>query len=200
MIDEVACLSQIAKGNEKALRDLYENYSVNAYNTIISYTQDAEDAEEILQDVFITIHNSAAKFNFKSKIGTWIYRISVNKSLDFLRKKNAEKRKGIFTSLYKKDSGEIKIDSPDFNHPGVKMENKEDAQYLFKVIETLPEKQKTAFILTQIEDLPYKEAAKVMDVSSKAIESLVQRAKINLRKGLVVYFPNRGNYKKNTSK
>ena len=169
-------LKEIAGGSEAALQELYGRYSVKAYNTIISYTQNVEDAEEVLQDVFINVYTSASKFQFNSSVSTWIYRISVNKSLDFLRKKNSNKRKGFFTSLYHKDSSEIKFDTPDFVHPGVKLENKENAAFLFKVIDTLPDNQKT----------------EIMKVSRKAVESLVQRAKANLRKGLEEYFPERG--------
>jgi len=185
-------LKEIADGSETALQELYGRYSVRAYNTIISYTQNVEDAEEVLQDVFINVFTSASKFQFNSSVSTWIYRISVNKSLDFLRKKNSNKRKGFFTSLYHKDSNEIKFDTPDFVHPGVKLENKENAAYLFKVIDTLPDNQKTAFILTNVEGLPQQETAEIMKVSRKAVESLVQRAKANLRKGLEKYFPERG--------
>lgn len=185
-------LKEIAGGSEAALQELYGRYSVKAYNTIISYTQNVEDAEEVLQDVFINVYASASKFQFNSSVSTWIYRISVNKSLDFLRKKNSNKRKGFFTSLYHKDSNEIKFDTPDFVHPGVKLENKENAAYLFKVIDTLPDNQKTAFILTNVEGLPQQETAEIMKVSRKAVESLVQRAKANLRKGLEEYFPERG--------
>lgn len=192
-------LHAIAEGNETSLRSLYDRYSEKVFNTVISYTQNAEDAEEILQDVFVSIHHTAAKFQFNSSVSTWIYKITVNKSLDFLRRKNTDKRKGIFTSLYKKDSAEIKYDLLEFNHPGIKLENKEDAGFLFKVIDTLPNSQKTAFILTNIEDLSHQEAGDIMNASRKAVESLVQRAKANLRKGLEKYFPERGNHKRNTS-
>ncbi|MEM9680501.1 MAG: RNA polymerase sigma factor [Bacteroidota bacterium] len=193
MIHEKTCLKSVAKGDEKALEQLYNIYSVKVYNTALNYTKSAQDAEEILQDVFVIIYNTASKFKFSSSVSTWIYRITVNKSLDFLRKKNSQKRYGIFTSLYKKDSIEIGYESFDFVHPGVKLENKEDATFLYKAIDILSEHQKTAFILIQIEGLPHHEVAKVMGKSSKSVESLLGRAKQNLREELKKYFPERGN-------
>jgi RNA polymerase sigma factor (sigma-70 family) len=187
-----SCLQAIAQGSEAALEQLYGQYADRVYNTLISYTKNAEDAEELLQDVFVTIFNTASSFQFNSSVGTWIYRITVNKALDFLRKKNSQKRSGIFTSLYVKDSAEIKFESVDFEHPGVKLENKEDAKLLFRIIDTLTENQKTAFILTQIEGLPQKEVAEIMNQSRKAVESLLQRAKSNLKHELEKYFPERG--------
>lgn len=182
----------LSKGNELALRQLYGRYATKVYNTVLSYTKNEEDAEELLQDVFLTIYNSSQSYRSEAKVSTWIYRISVNKSLDFLRKKNSKKRFGIFASLYKKDSSEIKYESVDFIHPGVKLENQEDSKILFKVIDELSENQKTAFILTQIEDLPQQEVAEIMNITRKAVESLVQRAKSNLKKVLENRYPDRG--------
>lgn len=200
MTDEKSCLQAIAGGSEEALEQLYNRYFSRVYNTLLSYTKNAEDAEELLQDVFVTIFNTAYNFQFNSSISTWIYRITVNKSLDFLRKKKSQKRYGIFTSLYIKDSAEIKYESPDFVHPGVKMENQEDAKHLFRAIDQLSENQKTVFILTQIEGLPQQEVAEIMNQTRKAVESLLARAKANLRQELEKFFPERGINKKNTSR
>ncbi|MEQ8416649.1 MAG: RNA polymerase sigma factor [Imperialibacter sp.] len=200
MIDEKSCLQAIAQGSEAALEQLYNHYADRVYNTLISYTRNAEDAEELLQDVFVTIFNTASGFQFNSSVGTWVYRIAVNKSLDFLRKQNSQKRKGVFASLYVKDSAEIKYESADFVHPGIQLENRENAKLLFQAIDTLPESQKTAYILTQIEGLPQKEAAEIMNQSAKSVESLVQRAKSNLKNELEKYFPERGKTKNSTSK
>ena len=71
------------------------------------------------------------------------------------------------------------------------LENKENAKALFQVIDTLPDQQKTAFILSYMEDLPRKEVAAIMDTSLKSVESLLQRAKNNLRKKLKKLYPNR---------
>jgi len=188
MFDEKQCLQDIARGSEAALERLYNHYSDRVFNTLISYTKSYEDAEELLQDVFVTIYNTASGFQFNSSVSTWVYRIAVNKSLDFLRKKKSKKRFGIFTSLYMKDSAEIKYEPSDFVHPGVELENKENAKLLFQAIDTLVESQKTAYILTQVEGLAQKEVAEIMDKSQKSVESLVKRAKVNLKQELEKYF------------
>lgn len=140
-------------------------------------------AEDISQEVFITIYKSILSFNERSSLGTWIYRITVNKSLDHLRARNRRQR-GMVGQLFFPDSGEPAVDKPEFVHPGIQLERKEKAIYLFKAIETLPDNQKTVFVLAHIEDLPQKEIAEIMDISLKAVESLLQRAKGNLRKKL----------------
>ena len=152
------------------------------YNTALSYAQHVPDAEEITQDVFTNVFRSAAKFKGESEVSTWIYRITVNTSLNYLRRK---KRFGFLSG------GEPHLDTPDFEHPGVLLEQKENAKALFKVIDTLPDQQKTAFILSFVEELPRQEVADVMRVSLKAVESLLQRAKGNLRTKLEKVYPER---------
>jgi len=139
MQDENLWIKEITQGSETALKKLYDSYSTKVFNTVLSYTKNREDAEELLQDIFVTIYNSASTFRKDASVSTWIYRIAVNKSLDFLRKKNSQKRFGLFTSLYKKDSGELAIEQTDFIHPGIKIEQKEDARFLFQVIDTRTE-------------------------------------------------------------
>jgi RNA polymerase sigma-70 factor (ECF subfamily) len=80
------------------------------------------------------------------------------------------------------DNNEPQYELPDFNHPGVALEKKEDAARLFKAISQLPDSQKTAFTLHKLEDLSYKEVSEVMKTSVPAVESLMHRAKQNLRK------------------
>ena len=156
------------------------------YNTALGYLQNIEDAEEITQDVFLTIFNKANTFKGNAKVSTWIYRITVNKSLSLIQKRQRrpESHKEI------KDVHKI-----DFQHPGVLLEHQEKAQYLFSVIDTLVETQKTAFILSYVEGLPQKEVAEIMQTSVKSVESLLQRAKTNLKKKLISIYPE-GKHKK----
>ena len=74
------------------------------------------------------------------------------------------------------------MEIPDFNHPGVALDRKENAARLFKAIGQLPENQKIAFTLHKLEDLSYQEVSEVMGTSVAAVESLLHRAKQNLKK------------------
>lgn len=186
-------LKQLQQQHEPALNDLYVRYSTKVFNTAISYLQNQEDAEEVLQDVFVSLFEDARKFNFNSSVSTWIYRITVNKSLDYLRKRNSKKRTGIFVAMYKRETNEVIHHPTDFVHPGNTLENKEDAKLLFRAIDRLPETQKTAIILTKIEGLKQQECAEIMGITRKAVESLIQRAMVNLKKELTNQFPERGN-------
>jgi RNA polymerase sigma factor (sigma-70 family) len=155
---------------------LYEKYAKQVYNLALQYVQNANDAEEIAQDVFLAAHKSLEKFRNESNHGTWLYRITINRSLDFLKAKKRKKRFFWFTNELSEN------DSVEFNHPGVLIENQEETAFIFSCINELPDNQKTALILNKIEHLPIAEIAGIMEISAKAVESLIQRAKTNLSK------------------
>lgn len=170
-------------------QEIYETYKNKVFNTVLGYLQNTEDAEETTQDVFVEIHRSMRSFERKSSLNTWIYRIAVNKSLDFIKSKKRKKRFAFLSSLFD-DSGAIMHDRPDFHHPGVQLEQKENAALLFKAVDQLPENQKTAFILSKVEGLSYAEISEVMQLSISSVESLLFRAKQNLQKQLSDHFKN----------
>ncbi len=94
--------------------------------------------------------------------------------------------------LFHKDSGEISVDKAHFDHPGILMEKKENARLLFAAIDLLKDNQKTVFVLFHIEELSQKEIAEIMELTPKAVESLIQRAKAVLREKLGNYYNKRG--------
>ena len=162
------------------LSELYHLYSSLVYNVALQYTQNKQDAEEVTQDVFVKVNEKMAGFRNEAEIKTWIYRISINKSLDFLRAKKAVKRWSILSSKSIDDTKGVSGVS-DFNHPGVQLEQKEELAFLFACINQLNERQKTALILVRVEGMEMEEAAKIMELSYKGLESLLGRAKQNLK-------------------
>jgi RNA polymerase sigma-70 factor (ECF subfamily) len=104
--------------------------------------------------------------------------------LILLKPKRLKKRFGFITSLFKSESNEPVEDIANFNHPGVAAEDKEALQEVFGFINELPQNQRTAFILARLEDKSQKEIAEIMNMTIKAVESLLQRAKQSLQKKL----------------
>ena len=180
MLTHDQLLISIAKGDKIAFQKLYDLFSDKVYNTAISYVQNKQDAEEVTQDVFTRIFRYASSFKGNASVSTWVYKITVNTALNHIKRK----KRFSFMSL-------SPTEKSDFEHPGVILEQKENAKSLFKVIDTLPDNQKTAFILSFIEDLPRQEVADIMEISLKAVESLLQRAKKNLREKLEKMYPDR---------
>lgn len=166
---------KIANGDRKAFQRFYQLYKTNVYNTALGYMQNKEAAEEVTQDVFLSIFQKAGSFQGKAKVGTWVYRITVNRALNQLdRQKRRPTADEVIAEHHRVD----------FDHPGVLLEKKENARYLFAAIDSLADKQKTAFILSYVQGLPQQQVADVMETSLKSVESLLQRAKTNLRKKL----------------
>jgi len=180
--DHQELLGRVAQGDSTAFRALYDALGSRVYNTALGFTKHPQEAEDIAQEVFVKVFRSAGKFNGQSAVMTWVYRITVNTALSHLERR--QKRAGIGVH-------EDAPDPPDFDHPGVLLENKELARYLFRVIDTLSDNQKTAFILSYVEELSRQEVADIMELSLKAVESLLMRAKKNLRKKLKHLDPNR---------
>ena len=165
--------------SKKDFKQLYFEYNALVYTVSLNYLQNIEDAEEITQDVFVQVYNSLGQFNHKSTYKTWIYRIAINKCLDFIKKKNSAKRMYIFG---KKSESDFEIRNiSNFEHPGILMENKENAAILLAVITQLPSNQKTAFLLSKFDGLSNPEISEIMNLSISSIESLVFRAKNTLK-------------------
>ena len=180
-MDELELIQGLREGQEAAFRTLVETYQDRVYNTVIGIVQNAEDAEDVTQEVFIQVYKSIGSFKGESKLSTWLYRIATTRSLDLLRSRKSKKRFGFIQRLFGEGT-EPTVEIPDFNHPGVALDKKENAAKLFKAITQLPENQKTAFVLHKLEDLSYQEVAAIMKTSVPAVESLMHRAKLNLRK------------------
>jgi RNA polymerase sigma-70 factor (ECF subfamily) len=107
--------------------------------------------------------------------------------LDHIRRKKRKKRFAYIQSLFGAGNQTI-IEVPDFHHPGVTLDNKERAAVLFKAINQLPENQKIAFTLNKMEGLSYQEISDIMKTSVSSIESLMHRAKNNLKKWLANHY------------
>ena len=156
------------------------------YNVCLHYVLNSEDAQDLTQEVFVKVYQNYHQFNASSAtLKTWIYRIAINHCLDFLKSKKTKKRFGFIHALFHHESAEPLNEVVAISHPGIETEDKEALENLLRIIYALPENQKTAIILSKIEDRPHKEVAEIMKMSVKAVESLLQRAKQTIQKKLV---------------
>lgn len=169
--------------SENEFRNVVQNNQDRVYNTCLGFLKSTQDAEDIAQEVFIQVYKSYDTFLAKSNLSTWIYKITVNKCLEEIRKKKSTKRNSINESL---DNNNLIASS--FYHPGVTLENKEKAAVLMQAIEMLPENQRIAFTLNKIEGLSYEMICKIMDKSISSVESLLHRSKTGLKELLKNYY------------
>jgi RNA polymerase sigma factor (sigma-70 family) len=186
-LDERILVEQLKQGDETAFKTIVETWQDMVYNMAVGIVQNTEDAEDIAQEVFTQVYQSIHTFKGDSKFSTWLYRITSSKSLDHIRRSKRKKRFAVIQRLFG-ENNDIVIQPPDFQHPGVVLDNKENAAILFKAIEKLPGNQKIAFILNKVEGLSYQEISEVMDTTVSSVESLLHRAKTNLRKWLEDFY------------
>ena len=186
-MNELELIQQLRAGDELAFKSLVENYQDLVYNTALGVVQNSEDAEDVAQEVFIQVFRSIDQFKGDARLSTWIYRITTTKALDHIRSRKRKKRFAFITSLFGPND-ELIHEPVDFQHPGVALDRKEQAALLFRMIEQLPDNQKVAFTLHKTEELSYQEIAEVMQLSVSAVESLLFRARQNLRKLLEKYY------------
>lgn len=183
-------IDKILEGDQFAFKELVEKYQTMVINTCIGFLHDKQDAEDISQEVFIDVFASLRKFRKEAKLSTWMYRIAVNKSLNFLRSK---KRRQWLQNL-EDVLGMIRQDHKqpiEMSNPAIDLEMKEEALLLNNAINSLSENQRIAFTLNKYEDLSYTEIADIMGISLSSVESLIHRAKLNLQQKLMNYYKNR---------
>lgn len=178
-------VARLKQGDRTAFPALVDAMQEMVYNTAIGIVQDATDAEDITQEVFVAVFEEMGTFKELSSLKTWLYRITINKSLDHEKKKRRVKHGGLLQRVFGMDE---KTEPMHFDHPGVLFDKKESAAVLFKAIRQLPEQQRIAFTLQKLEGLTNLEIAGVMENSVAGIESLLARAKNKLRNILRSYY------------
>lgn len=171
--------------NDAHFESIYNEFKNLVYNLSLQYVLNTEDAQDITQEVFVKVYRQYHQYDSgKASLKTWIYRITINHCLDFLKTRKSKKGMGFFSALFHPSSNEPITDVSHINHPGIETEEKEALQNLLLIIQTLPKNQMTAIILSKIEDRSQKEVAIIMNISVKALESLLQRAKQSIKNKL----------------
>jgi len=100
LLNELELIQRLRTGDEAAFKFLVENYQDRVFNTAIGIVQNAEDAEDVAQEVFIQVFRSIHSFKAESKLSTWIYRITTTRALDHLRNRKSKKRFGLLQRLF----------------------------------------------------------------------------------------------------
>jgi RNA polymerase sigma-70 factor, ECF subfamily len=176
--------------SEDSFGQLVNNYQEKVINTCYGFVHNLQDAEDVAQEVFIEVYRALDSFKGQSALYTWVYRIAVNKSLDFVRKRGRKKRFGHLKRFlgFEDEHDDRPFDQADTATPLDTLQQQERAAILHQAIAALPEKQQVALTLHKFEGLAHTEVARIMETTVSSVESLLHRAKKNLHKRLSNYY------------
>lgn len=169
-------------------KELVLDHQDRVLNIIFRFLNNKEDAEDVAQEVFVAVYQNLPTFQGNAQLSTWIHRIAVNKSMDFLRKRNRKKRLGQIKQIVGLNDIEEKIAAPTSSNPHLILENKERARILKQAVDSLSEKQRIAINLNKYEGFSYREVAEIMQTTLASVESLIHKGMKNLRKKLFNYY------------
>jgi len=189
--DDTQLMIRFSTGEENAFDQLFQRNSRRAYDIAIRFLANPDDAEDIVQEAFLRIYSSKKSWKPKASFNTWLYRIVANLCLKKIRKAKIIR----WESLDSKE-GAQEFDNPSplpdetAIQPDEQLLRKETSELVQMAVQKLPPAQRMAVILHKFEALSYKEISEAMECSVPAVESLLHRAKLNLRKELRQLFYN----------
>jgi len=167
---------QIKNGDMKAFDIIYKKYSARIYSFVLGIIKSKDDAEDIVQEVFIKLWDKRKTINEHLSFKSFLFTIAYNTTISLIRKKVKEKD---FVIMVK--SRQIPLNS---NSDNLQLEFEELQEKLNKTIEKLPERQKQVYVLSRREELSYKEIAKKMGISVNTVENHMSKALKFIRKSI----------------
>jgi RNA polymerase sigma-70 factor, ECF subfamily len=187
-MDDLEIVEKLKNGDYDVFPVVVEKYQRLVLNCSFKFLRNKESAEDLTQEVFTEVFESIRSFRGDSRLSTWIYRIAVTKSLNHLKSQKRKKRFAVFVSLFEADEKEERFSDQASPSPDSELENQDRARILSWAIDKLPANQKIAFTLSKYDELNIEEIALIMKTSGTSVESLIHRAKANLKKRLVSYY------------
>jgi RNA polymerase sigma-70 factor (ECF subfamily) len=176
---------EFVQGNTSAFEQILKKYKGFVINIAYRFIQNRAEAEDIAQEVFLRVYNSANRYNPKAKFSTWIYKITTNICLNRFKSKKYLQAISLDKPISATGDEIIpEIPDPSYVHPSVNAEKKELNQLVKEAISSLPTNQRMAVILQKYEGLSYLEISEIMRCSTSAVDSLLQRAKQNMKRKL----------------
>lgn len=176
---------ELKQNNNNAFKYFVETNKKMVFQVCYSFLHHSEDAEDLCQEVFVEVLKNIEKFKGNSKLSTWLYRIAVNKSLNYIR--DYKKKRKLFSELPEDNNieGLVSMDEDSLK--------KEHIELLMKFVDSLPKKQKVALLLNKLDGIPAKEIAEILKTSISSVEISIYRARVKLKKNLLAYYKSQQN-------
>ena len=163
----------------------------------MGFVHQKDDADDLSQEVFIKVYQSLKSYRGDASFSTWIYRIAINIALNYVKNKS---KKNIFQRIddvfSMEKSKKVPIAVFDTADPEQILIDAQRHEMVNNALNSLPENQKIAIVLSKYDDLPQKEIAIIMNTTEGAVEALLQRAKVNLREKLTIFNKKNQNHRR----
>jgi RNA polymerase sigma-70 factor (ECF subfamily) len=194
-----AFLKRLRDGDPLAFAQLVEENQSRIYNLALKMLNDPQEAEDVLQETFLSALKALPDFEGRSSLSTWLYRIASNASLMRLRKKRPD-TVSVDEPLTLDDGESVPRQLADWsNLPEKELLSSETRRVMDEAISELPESLRIVFILRDIEGLSTAETGEVLDLSEGAVKTRLHRARLWLRERLSAYFAERTGNKYETA-
>lgn len=168
MQDGYIYVQKIKEGDQNAFRLFIDIYSQDLYHFAVGYVNQREIAEEVVSDVFLEVWNRRSRLDEVNHLKSWLLTMVRNRAISYLRKENLR------DTIPFDDIEDYNV--PLVQSPDTKMISEEEIEKINEAIASLPPKCKEVFMLAKIEKIPYKEIAKMINISVKTINIHVSKA------------------------
>lgn len=186
---DVQLMLRFRAGDEGAFRELFEKHSRAIVNFAYNFVGNRSRAEELAQDVFLQVYRAGARYEANARFTTWLYRIATNACLNEVRR--PERRYRTRPLEHEPDDpgerAEISLPDPTALPGESALAGRELEARIREVLDTLPDNQRAALVLSRVDGLSYREVADALECSESAVKSLVFRATATLRRELEDY-------------
>lgn len=171
---------RFCSGDETAFDELVRSYAQRVYNLVYRFVHNREDAQELTQDVFLRVYSALPRFQGRSGLYTWIYRIAVNCALNHLRSRRRRVRTGQEVPLSDPALGQLsarRTPENDFRQAAIR-------EAIATAVRQLPRQQQAVFVMRQYQGMDIKEIAAVLGISTGAVKSHYHFALVKLQRAL----------------
>jgi RNA polymerase sigma-70 factor (ECF subfamily) len=190
-MDEAELIGRLRLGEDQAYEELLERYLPQVYRLAHGITQDPMEAQDVTQEVFLSVFKKVGEFHGKSSLLTWIYRITVNASLDRVRSRQ-RRRESVPIEAYLPSftpEGRHAQEIVDWSEaPLDRLLNREARKKIQEALEGLHEDLRVVLVMKDVEGFPLKEICDILELSLPAVKSRLHRARLVLRGALSSYF------------
>ena len=174
-------------GDQRSFEELVSRYSEKAFSLASRMCRNSQDAEEVLQDVFVTVYRKIEGFEGKSSFSSWLYRVTVNSCLMKLRKKKQD-RSVLMEDTVTRDEHSLLLRTTEDQNTDQAALRRQVSDALESAIRKLPDEYRPVFILRDIDGLTSREVGKILGLSVPAVKSRLHRSRLMLRRRLAPFY------------